>query len=391
MGQDEHGRRDAGRAAGVVAMVGAGQLARMTHQAAVDYGVTLRVLATGPDDPAVAAGAEPAYGTSASFEDLTALAAGADVVTMDHELVPNEHLVALERAGHHVRPGPAAFRLSQDKLAARRVLEAAGVEGLAFPVHADVHRSVDVVSFADAHGWPVVVKARGSAYDGRGVHVVTSPEEAAALVPGDGGDVAWMVEEHVDLAAEVAVVVARSPRGEVVAYPVVGTRQEDGMCVELVLPAPIPDTLAYRATRIATAIVDAIDATGIVAVELFVTADGTLLLNELAMRPHNSGHVTIEACETSQFHNHLRAVLGWPLGPTELRSPAATVNVVGRPGGGDPRRRVADALRTAGAHVHLYGKAWRPGRKLGHVTVLAGTTDDALERARVAARLLEGA
>ena len=109
------------------------------------------------------------------------------------------------------------------------------------------------------------------------------------------------------------------------------------------------------------------------------------------MRPHNSGHVTIEACETSQFHNHLRAVLGWPLGPTELRSPAATVNVVGRPGGGDPRRRVADALRTAGAHVHLYGKAWRPGRKLGHVTVLAGTTDDALERARVAARLLEGA
>ncbi len=390
MGQPADGRND-DEAAGVVAMVGAGQLARMTHQAAVDYGVTLRVLAQGARDPAVAAGAEAAYGTPSSLEDLVALAAGADVVTMDHELVPNEHLVALERSGHPVRPGPTAFRLTQDKLVARRVLEAAGIEGLAFPVHADVRRPADVVAFGEAHGWPVVVKARGSAYDGRGVHVVSSPDEAAALVAEDGGDVAWMVEEHVDLAAEVAAVVARSPAGEVVSYPVVATRQEDGMCVELVLPAPVPDAVAERATGIATAIVEAVGATGIVAVELFVSADGTLLLNELAMRPHNSGHVTIEACETSQFHNHLRAVLGWPLGPTDLRSPAATVNVVGRPGGGDPRGRVADALRTAGAHVHLYGKGWRPGRKLGHVTVLAGTTDDALERARTAAHVLEGA
>ncbi len=391
MGSDGHGHRDDGGPAGVVAMVGAGQLARMTHQAAVDYGVTLRVLAHGADDPAVVAGAEPVYGTATSLDDLTVLADGADVLTMDHELVPNDHLVALERSGHHVRPGPAAFRLSQDKLAARSVLEALGIEGLAVPAHAEVCQPADVVAFAEAHGWPVVVKARGSAYDGRGVHVVTSPDAVAAVVPEEGGDIAWMVEEHVELAAEVAVVVARRSSGDMVAYPVVGTRQEDGMCVELVQPAPIPDELARGATGIATSVVEAVDATGIVAVELFVTADGTLLLNELAMRPHNSGHVTIEASETSQFHNHLRAVLGWPLGPTDQRSPAATVNVVGRSGGGDPRRRVADALGVPGAHVHLYGKGWRPGRKLGHVTVLAETTEDALERARAAARLLEEA
>lgn len=366
-----------------VGFVGAGQLARMTQRAAIDLGVHLEVLAARHDDPAVLAGAGHRIGDAADLEALLALAADVDVVTLDHELVPNEHLVALEQAGHRVHPTPAAVRFGQDKGHARAELHRLG-----FPVPAFQHvDDVDQVrAFADRHGWPVVLKAERGGYDGRGVRVVADADDLGAELPD--GD--WLVEEHVDLAIELAVVVARRPSGERAVYPVVETVQEDGICRELVMPARVDPALASEAEALAGDIIDAIGGSGIVAVELFVAGDGRLLVNELALRPHNSGHATIEGSATSQFHNHLRAVLDWPLGDVSMRAPvAAMVNVLGGPDGAPIGPLLPEALAVAGAQVHLYGKEPRPGRKIGHVTALGDGPDEALRRARAAAEVLQ--
>lgn len=374
-----------------VVMVGAGQLARMTHQAAIDYDVELSVLASSADDPAVLSGATFTIGDVDVFADLAGAAAMGDVVTFDHELVPAHHIRLLEQGGHVVRPSGGALRFAQDKLYARRSVAAFDRPAVAVPAFAPASSAEDVAAFAERHGWPVVLKARGGGYDGRGVHVLAHPEDARRLLGGGGGtEAAWVVEEHLDLAAELAVLVARRPSGEMATYPPVGTLQVDGMCRELTMPARLPAAVADEAVRLAESVVERIDAHGVCAVELFVTADGRLLLNELALRPHNSGHATIEASVTSQFHQHLRAVLDWPLGPTTLYSPAATVNLVGGPGRMDLARRLPRALDVPGAHVHLYAKSPRPGRKIGHVTALADTLDDALDAARAAASLLTG-
>jgi 5-(carboxyamino)imidazole ribonucleotide synthase len=208
--------------------------------------------------------------------------------------------------------------------------------------------------------------------------------------PAEGGEPVFLAEEHLDLAAEFAVLLARRPSGQVVSYPPIGTLQRDGICRELTMPAPLPAQVTRRAVALAKSIVTGIDATGVCAVEFFWTTDERLLVNELALRPHNSGHATIEACVTSQFHQHLRAVLDWPLGRTELVSAAATVNIIGTASPVDPTGRMKEALAIPGTHVHLYQKSPRPGRKLGHVTALAGTIDDALATARTAAALLTG-
>jgi len=366
-----------------VGFVGAGQLARMTQRAAIDLGVHLEVLAARHDDPAVLAGAGHRVGDPADLDALLALAADVDVVTLDHELVPNEHLVALREAGHAVHPSPEAVRYAQDKLHART-----GLQGLGFPIpaFAEVHDVAAVHAFAEQHRWPVVLKAQRGGYDGRGVVVVADAAELGdELPPGE-----WLVEEHLDLAIELAVVVARRPSGDHVVYPVVETVQEDGICRELVMPGRVDADVGDRAVGLAGDIVDAIDGTGIVAVELFVTTGGDLLVNELALRPHNSGHASIEGSTTSQFHNHLRAVLDWPLGDVSMRAPAAVmVNVLGGPGGDPIAPLLPEALAVPGANVHLYGKQPRPGRKIGHVTVLGDTAGEALERARAAADVLQ--
>lgn len=380
-------------------MIGAGQLARMTHQAAIDYAIRLHVLAASPSDPAVLAGAEYTLGRPDHYSDLEAASSFGNVVTFDHELVPAAHLQRLEEAGHVLRPRSAALVFAQDKLLARRKLVAGreadlgvGEGGVEVPAFAEASCAHDAETFAAEHGWPVVLKARGGGYDGRGVHILHSPAEAALILPEapEGPEPGWVLEEHLDLAAELSVLVARRPSGELVSYPPVGTQQEDGMCRELTLPARLPEVVARAATDLAESLVASLDATGVCAVELFWTSDGRLMLNEMAMRPHNSGHITSEACETSQFHQHLRAVLDWPLGSTDLRSPAATVNLVGEPGGIDPIDRCDRGLSVRGAHVHLYAKEPRIGRKLGHVTALASSVEDALENARAAARLVLG-
>lgn len=365
-------------------MVGAGQLARMTQQAAIGLGIELRVLAAGPDDPAAAAGARAHAAPDDDLDALRAFAAGCDVLTFDHEGVPPEHLRALEAEGHRLRPDAAAKLAAQDKLHARERLAAAG---LPVPDFAPVAGPADIERFAARHSWPVVLKARRGGYDGRGVAFAGDPDEAAAVL-ARGGE--WLAERHVAIELELAALLARRPSGETVAWPVIHTIQVDGMCRELHAPAPVEPALAGSALELARAVADAVGASGVLAVELFATAGGGLLVNELALRPHNSGHFTIEGSATSQFENHLRAVLDWPLGITTPRAPhVATVNVVGGEAG-DPLERLPEALAVPGAHVHLYGKAPRPERKLGHVTALADTAAAARATARRAAALLSG-
>ena len=373
----------------VVGMVGGGQLARMTHQAAIGLGIELQVLTAHDWDPAVLAGARFVPGDPTDLEALFALAKGCDVVTFDHEHVPNAHLRALAESGHVVHPEPSAKLLAQDKSIARRVL---GDAGFAVPAHADVAAgdTEAAVRFGEAHGWPIVVKAPRGGYDGRGVHVVASPSDLADQAGSLSYD-RWLVEAHVDIAVELAVLVARRPGGQSVTYPVVETVQRHGVCRELVMPARVSEAVAARAEGLAAAVAERIGATGILAVELFMTTGGDLVVNELAARPHNSGHATIEAATTSQFENHLRAVLDWPLGaPTLLAPAAATVNLLGPPQPIDLARTVPRALVDPDVHLHLYGKAYAPGRKLGHVTVLADDPQTALQGARSAADAVLG-
>lgn len=369
----------------VVAMVGAGQLARMAHQAAISLGVTLRVLAASSDDPAVRAGAATVLGSPDSLEDLRRLAEGADVVTFDHEQIPPEYLSALEQDGVRLAPPAAAKLFAQDKLHARRSLG-----DLGFPVpEFELVRTIDeLVAFGGRHGWPVVAKPPRGGYDGRGVHWLADPAEAAEVL--DAYPDGILLEPQLELVCELAVLVARNASGECVTYPVVESVQSDGMCRELKVPAPVDPELAAEAEVMAAEIAERIGAVGVMAVELFVTDTG-LYVNELALRLHNTGHYTIEGTVTSQFEQHLRAVLGWPLGAVTLTAPAvATVNVVGSDTAHDPIAGLAGALSVPEAHVHLYGKQSRPGRKLGHVTVCGEDIELALATARKAVAHLEG-
>ncbi len=373
----------------VVGMVGGGQLARMTQQVAIGLGIELQVLTPHDWDPAVLAGARFVPGDPADLEALFTLAKGCDVVTFDHEHVPNAHLRALVESGHVVHPEPSTKLLAQDKSIARRVL---GDAGFAVPAHMDVAAgdTEATIRFGEANGWPLVVKTPRGGYDGRGVHVVASPTDLLDQAGSLSYD-RWLVEAHVDIAVELAVLVARRPGGQSVIYPAVETVQRDGTCRELVMPARVSEAVAARAEELAAAVAERIGATGVLAVELFVTTGGDLVVNELAARPHNSGHATIEAATTSQFENHLRAVLDWPLGaPTLVAPAAATVNLLGPPHPIDLARTVPHALADPAVHLHLYGKAYAPGRKLGHVTVLADDPDTALRGARSAADTVLG-
>jgi 5-(carboxyamino)imidazole ribonucleotide synthase len=366
-------------------MVGAGQLARMCQQAAIGLGVELSVLAGSADEPAVLAGARMVEGTPDSPGDLRRLASQVDVVTFDHEQVDPDFLIELESEGVKLAPGAAAKLHAQDKLHARRSLAA---HGFPMPDFAEASSIGEVDQFASVHGWPVVAKAPRGGYDGRGVWMLGDRDEAAGLLSEVSGP--FLLEAMLEIEIEIAVMVARSTGGELAVYPVVETVQREAMCREVIAPASIPGKLADAATTMAIDIARRIGLTGVMAVELFVTPGG-LLVNELALRPHNSGHYSIEGCVTSQFEQHLRAVLGLPLGDTSLTAPAVvTVNVVGGPSEEGPESRLADALAVPGAHVHLYGKRTRPGRKLGHVTVCGEDPGATAGSARTAAIALEG-
>lgn len=359
-----------------VGVVGGGQLARMLHQAAISLAVKVVVLDPDPECSAAVAGAERFDGTWTSADDLIAFArSGVDVVTFDHELSAPDDLVALEAASPvPVRPAPATKLLAQDKLVARRSL---GGHGFPVPAFADVTSRADVEAFAAAHGgWPVVLKTHRGGYDGRGVWVVNDGDAAAeVLAAGEG----FLVEELVDIRQELAVMVARRPSGELRSWPVFRTTQVDGICTEVILerasdPAPAARALAER-------LAEHVGLAGVMAVELFVDAAGGLLVNEIACRPHNSGHVTMDSCVTGQFEQHLRAVLDLPLGaPDPTVDVAVMVNVLG---GDEPWTAddFAAAVATDRTSLHLYGKGHRPGRKLGHVNAVGEQVTETLGRA----------
>jgi 5-(carboxyamino)imidazole ribonucleotide synthase len=367
-------------------MVGGGQLARMTHPAAIALGVRLMVLAASPDESAAQVVPGTVVADEKALADLVAFAAECEVVTFDHEHVPPDHLRSLEASGVVVRPRSAALLHAQDKAVMRARLTAVGVP---CPRHRLVADPGEVSAFSAEVGWPLVLKRIRGGYDGRGVWVARSSDEVTeALRSG----VPVLAEELVDFRRELSAVVARSPSGQGVAYPVVESVQRDGMCVEVVAPAPgLPAHLAVEAQRIALTIAAELDVEGVLAVELFETVDGRLLVNELAMRPHNSGHWGIDGAVTSQFENHLRAVLDLPLGSPAPRAPyTVMVNVLGGdlPGAYSAYRHVL--ARDPDLRVHWYGKSVRPGRKVGHVTVCGNDVDDLRDRARHAAAHLRG-
>lgn len=382
----------------VVGIVGAGQLARMCQPPAVAMAVTLSVLATSDADSAALVVPDSLVGEPDDLDALRRLAARCDVVTFDHEHVPADVLAALAADGVRLQPTPEALRYAQDKVAMRERLT-----GLGFPCPRwTVARSAaDVAGFGDEVGWPVIAKTPRGGYDGKGVRLVDAPGDlddwlAAVGEPGPLAD-GVLLEEAVSFSREVAALVARNPRGDTAAWPLVETVQEGGICTEVLAPAPgIDDADAKAATAMAVRIAEALEVTGVLAVELFEVPDEhgrpTFLVNELAMRPHNSGHWTIEGAVTSQFEQHLRAVLDLPLGATDARAPwTVMANVLG-----GTRQALYGALETLLARdpalrVHLYGKQVRPGRKIGHVTVCGDELEDLRARARGAADQLRGA
>jgi 5-(carboxyamino)imidazole ribonucleotide synthase len=369
----------------VVGMVGGGQLARMTHQAAISLGQSLRVLSASPDDSAALVANDVRIGAHTDLAALREFAKGCEAVTFDHEHVPTGHVEALEAEGVKVFPGSRALVFAQDKGMMRERLS-----DLAAPVPrwARVGSVADIETFAGG-SWPVVAKATRGGYDGRGVWMLSSRDEAAALV---GTGTSLIVEERIPLRRELAALVARSPFGQVAAYPIVETVQRDGICVEVLAPAPgLAEARALQAQQLAIDLAHELGVVGLLAVELFETDDG-IVVNELAMRPHNSGHWTIEGARTSQFEQHLRAVLDYPMGATTLTAPAVVMaNVLGGPVGGisiDERLHHLFAEDPA-ARVHLYGKQARPGRKIGHVTVLGDDMTSVRARAARAAQWLQ--
>jgi 5-(carboxyamino)imidazole ribonucleotide synthase len=366
----------------VVGMVGGGQLARMTHQAAIALGQSLRVLAESPDDSAALVAADVHIGSHTDLEALRAFAKGCEVVTFDHEHVPGGHLSALAAEGVKLFPGAHALRFAQNKQAMRERLTELGAP---LPRWRPVTGPEDIAALGAEVGWPVIAKSTTGGYDGRGVFLLSSPQDAPP--------VELIVEERVALRRELAALVARSPFGQVAAYPVVETVQRDGICVEVLAPAPdLPEALAVQAQQLAIQLATELDVVGLLAVELFETRDSTLLVNELAMRPHNSGHWTIEGARTSQFEQHLRAVLDYPLGDTALAAPAVVMaNVLGgRPGGMSIDERLHHLFAAdPGVKVHFYGKQVRPGRKIGHVTALGDDLASTRARAVAAARWLQ--
>lgn len=368
-----------------IAVVGGGQLARMMQQAAIALQIRLIALVESADSATAQVVPDSRIGRADDPAMLADLARAADVLTFEHEHVPGDVLANLREAGYAVEPGPHALRYAQDKIAMRERLTDLGVPCPRWRV---ATTGKHVADFGDEVGWPIVAKVPRGGYDGKGVALVGSGDEIGFPMSAQQ---AVLLEERVPFARELAVLIARRPSGQMRTWPVVQTIQRDGVCAEVLSPAPdlAPET-ARRATQIAGTIANGLDVTGVLAVELFETRDG-LLVNELAMRPHNSGHVTIDAATTSQFEQHLRAVLDLPLGDTAQRAPHAVMaNLLGSdlPDPTAAYPRVMAEIPTA--KIHLYGKDVRPNRKLGHVTVVGDDLAQIRAEAARAVALLSG-
>ncbi len=365
-------------------IVGSGQIARMTHQSAVKLGITPRLFAERFDDSA----AQAAPGAVFNHPDaLAGFAADCEVLTFEHERIDFGLLQALEENGTTLRPGTKTLRVAFDKMYQRRVLKSKGYQ---VPAFAEVRGPDDVFDFANSHGFPVVLKtAKAAPPDELGVWIVENRSEAVRVL-AERSNLELMAEEYQAIVKEMVIIVVRRPGGHARCYPIAEITNQDGAAKEIRAPAAIGHRLATEARQLALDLANEFDAVGVLAVELFLTTEG-LVVNELAARPHNAGHLTIESCPTSQFENHVRAVLDLPLGPTWPTVPAAvTINVIGTIDGLDPAQHLPEALAVEGAQIHLYGKLPRPGRKLGHVTAVGDDMDQARELARRADAALHG-
>jgi len=361
----------------------------MLAEPAAALGIPLRLLAEAPGVAASQVIPDHAVGDYRDLATLERLVEGCRVVTFDHEHVPTDHLRVLQGRGVAVRPGPGALVHAQDKVVMREALAGLGLPVPRFRVVVDVE---DVADF----GFPCVLKASRGGYDGKGVWFVGAPADCTpAFDAAAATGVRILAEEQVDFRRELSALAARSPSGQAAAYPVVESVQRGGICHEVVAPAPgLSDRLATQAQELALRVARELDVTGILAVELFETVDDRILVNELAMRPHNTGHWTQDGAVTSQFENHLRAVLDLPLGSPVARAPwTVMVNILGGPtdqvGGlydGYPHALARDPR----LRVHLYGKELRPGRKVGHINAYGDDLQECLERARHAAAWFAG-
>ena len=367
-------------------IIGGGQLARMTALAALPLGCEVVVLEKNPFSPAARLSPDSVVGDWNNPKTLGEFAVRCEVITLENEFVDAKALEVLEQAGHKVFPSAACIALTQDKLKQKQALQNAG---LAVPKFRAVNSPVQVVSAAKDFGWPLLLKTRRNGYDGKGNFTVRSEADVeAGWQTLGGGTNELLVEGFWHFSKELAVIVTRGRDGATVVYPVVETIQRNHVCHVVKAPADISPAIAARATELARRAVEAVGGIGSFGVEMFLSADGGLAINELAPRVHNSGHYTIEACECSQFENHVRAVLGWPLGSPRMISPAAVmVNLLGTKTAPGQPLGLDKALRVPGANIHAYGKAMSSaGRKLGHVTALGRTVDEALATAQLAAQ-----
>jgi 5-(carboxyamino)imidazole ribonucleotide synthase len=356
----------------------------MAGEAASALGLPMAVLAERPGDAACGVASEVMLGSPFVAEDLGAFAERCEVVTFDHEQVDLGIVATLASGGAVLRPGAETLELAVDKAHMRTVLDGAGVPVPSYlVVDAGPDAPEAVAAFGAAHGWPVMLKAARGGYDGKGVWPARDRAEAEAILAGVAGQV--VVEELLPLEAELAVMVARRPSGASAAWPAVETAQVGGVCREVLVPGRLAPDVLEAASALGQKVAEIAGGVGVMAVELFWSG-GRLLVNEVATRPHNSGHWTIEGAVTSQFENHVRGVLDLPLGSTAPQhAQVASVNIFGGPAGEDPARQLARGLAVEGAHVHLYGKGARPGRKLGHVTVCGDDPDRVRARAWSAA------
>ena len=369
-----------------VGVIGGGQLARMMIVPAVSMGVELSVFAEAPGSSARLAAT--VVGDYRNSDEVLAFARTVDAVTFDHEHVPQSVLRQLIDEGVRVHPGPDALLFAQDKLEMRRRLTELGVP---VPVWAAVKDAAEVDAFLADNGGVAVVKTPRGGYDGRGVRVVRAGHEVIDWfeTPGVGF---LLIEELVGFSRELSQMVARSASGEVAVWPLVESVQRDGVCAEVIAPAPRSvGRVAEVAEQIARTVAEGVGVTGVLAVELFETDDGRLLVNELAMRPHNTGHWTIEGAVTSQFEQHLRAVLDLPLGDPSARQPWTVMsNILGGPPHEDLTDRYPQMMSQFPAvKVHGYGKETRPGRKVGHVTVSGTDLEDVVVQARAATAVFD--
>ncbi|WP_199711196.1 5-(carboxyamino)imidazole ribonucleotide synthase [Tessaracoccus antarcticus] len=376
-----------------VGIVGGGQLARMMHQAGVGLGIDVHLLAEAQGTSAAQVIANTVVGDYTEFDTLARFAQDVDVLTFDHEHVPTRHLRQLGD-GVEVRPGPDALAHAQDKALMRERLTSMGIPCPQFSV---CRTPEDLAAFGERMGWPVIAKTSRGGYDGKGVWKLNGPDQvgepfAAKPETSAGEEVVIVAEEFIDFTRELSAIVVRSPSGQAVAYPISETTQTDGVCVETITPAPgLDGHAAAELQAMALRIAGELGVVGVLAVELMAEDSGRVVVNELAMRPHNTGHWSIDGALTSQFENHLRAVLDLPLGAPDLRAPHVVMtNVLG---GAEPD--LTGALqhvfaRDRAIRVHLYGKEVRAGRKVGHVTACDNDLEAALRRARHAARYLMG-